>query len=199
MTPLALCGLLAKPERLAVFAAVVLGSATPSEVERATGLNAQDVVRSLRRLHHGGVVQTTDGRLVARSAVFKESVRGYAEPVTETEPLDPDRDKAAVLRVFVGAGRLRQMPAQRSKRRVVLEHIVASFEPGLRYPERAVDAVLRAWYDDHVTLRRYLIDEQLLDREDGVYWRIGGYVDVSSSAEGSSQSTVPDRDSINRR
>ena len=53
------------------------------------------------------------------------------------------------------------------------------FEPGVRYPERAVDAVLRAWYDDYVTLRRYLIDEDLMARENGLYWRTGGYVDVS--------------------
>ena len=61
----------------------------------------------------------------------------------------------------------------------MLEHIVACFEPGVRYPERAVDAILRAWYDDYVTLRRYLIDEDLMARENGLYWRAGGYVDVS--------------------
>jgi hypothetical protein len=48
-----------------------------------------------------------------------------------------------------------------------------------RYPERAVDAILRAWYDDYVTIRRYLIDEDLMARENGLYWRTGGYVDVS--------------------
>jgi hypothetical protein len=38
--------------------------------------------------------------------------------------------------------------------------------------------MLRAWYDDHAALRRYLVDENLLSREGGVYWRTGGYVDV---------------------
>ncbi|WP_448627143.1 DUF2087 domain-containing protein [Geodermatophilus sp. URMC 64] len=31
---------------------------------------------------------------------------------------------------------------------------------------------------DHAALRRDLIDEGLLSREAGVYWRTGGYVDV---------------------
>jgi hypothetical protein len=66
----------------------------------------------------------------------------------------------------------------RGKRRVVLEHIVASFEPGVRYPEREVDAVLRAWHPDHASLRRYLVDEDLLARDAGEYWRTGGYVDI---------------------
>jgi len=81
--------------------------------------------------------------------------------------------------VFLREGRLVQMPATRSKRRVVLEHIAASFEPGVRYPERAVDAILRAWFDDYVTLRRYLVDEDLVAREHNVYWRTGGYVEVN--------------------
>jgi hypothetical protein len=207
MTPLALCGLLAEPERLRVFASVVLGAQSPSEVEQATGLNAQDVVRALRRLAHGGVVQTVNGRLRAGSAVFKEAVRGSGEGgAGDPVPLDPDREKAAVLRAFLSGGRLRQMPAARGKRRIVLEHIAASFEPGVRYPERAINAVLRAWFDDYVTLRRYLIDEELMARGDGVYWRIGGYVDVSSAPPAASSSTsdsqsssTPARDSISRR
>jgi len=60
----------------------------------------------------------------------------------------------------------------------VLEHIVACFEPGVKYPERAVDAILRAWHADYAQLRRHLIDCGLMAREDGVYWRIGGPVDV---------------------
>ena len=102
-----------------------------------------------------------------------------SSPQSPDEPLEPDRQRAAVLRAFIRDGRLLQLPAARAKRRIVLEHIVACFEPGVRYPERAVDAILRAWYDDYVTIRRYLIDEELLAREHGVYWRAGGYVDVS--------------------
>ena len=71
------------------------------------------------------------------------------------------------------------MPAAMGKRRVVLEHVVLSFEPGIRYAEREVDAVLRAWHDDHAALRRYLVDEGLLGRGDGEYWRTGGMVEIS--------------------
>jgi hypothetical protein len=62
---------------------------------------------------------------------------------------------------------------------VILEHMVTAFEPGMKYPEREVDAVLRAWHPDYVSLRRYLIDEGLMAREDGVYWRTGGPVELS--------------------
>jgi len=61
---------------------------------------------------------------------------------------------------------------------VVLEHLVRVFEPGVRYPEREVNALLAVWHPDVAALRRYLVDEGLLTREAGVYWRSGGWVDV---------------------
>lgn len=179
MRPDALCGLLAEPERLSVFAAVVLGAQSPSEVAERTGLPAREVVSALRRLDQGGLVTTVDGRLAASVTAFKDALREHPPAAaTGGEPLDPDREKASVLRVFIRDGQLLQIPVARGKRRVVLEHIAACFEPGVKYPERAVDAVLRAWYADYASLRRYLIDEDLMTREQGIYWRTGGPVDV---------------------
>ncbi|HZN75301.1 MAG TPA: DUF2087 domain-containing protein [Micromonosporaceae bacterium] len=176
MKPDALCGLLAEPERLSAFAAVVLGATTPSEVASMASLPARDAVQALRRLEQGGLVSTIEGKLVAEVSVFKDAVREYAAP--PDEPLDPDQARAAVLRAFIRDGRLLQFPVAHGKLRIVLEHIVACFEPGVRYPERAVDAILRAWHPDYAALRRYLIDEDLMARESGVYWRTGGPVDV---------------------
>lgn len=178
MRPDVLCGLLAEPDRLRVYAAVVLGAETPDAVAARTGLPSRSVVAALHRLEQGGLINTGEGRLVADQAVFKDAVRQYAPSRAVEEPLDPDRQRAAVLRTFIVDGRLTRLPTARGKRRIVLEHVVASFEPGVKYPERAVDAILRAWHSDHAALRRYLIDEDLMTRERGVYWRTGGYVEV---------------------
>lgn len=84
-----------------------------------------------------------------------------------------------VLRTFLKDGALTRLPARAGKRRVLLEHIVGSFEPGVRMSEREVDEVLRGFYEpDWVSLRRYLIMEGLLSRENGQYWRTGGQVEV---------------------
>jgi hypothetical protein len=88
--------------------------------------------------------------------------------------LDPE----AVLRTFVVGGQLSSMPRAGRKRRIVLEHLVVTFEPGVRYSEAEVNAVLRSFWPDVAALRRYLVDAQLLDRAAGTYWRIGGPVDV---------------------
>ncbi|GAB7042772.1 MULTISPECIES: DUF2087 domain-containing protein [Catenuloplanes] len=83
----------------------------------------------------------------------------------------------AAVRTFVRDGRLTAMPGKLTRRRAVLDHLTrASFEPGRRYPETEVNDILRAWCDgvpgvDHVAIRRYLIDLDILAREDGLYWR----------------------------
>lgn len=176
MGPDDLCRLLAEQDRLAAFAAVVLGARTADEVAGATGLTAREVAVALRRLIDRGLVGAIDGGLAADTGAFKAAVRQAAPAKQPDVALDPDPSRAAVLRAFIRDGRLVQLPAVRGKRRVVLEHIAAAFEPGRKYPEQVVDAVLRAWHPDHATLRRYLVDEELMDREAGLYWRIGGPV-----------------------
>ena len=84
-----------------------------------------------------------------------------------------------VLRNFLtDDGRLHTIPAKRAKLLVVLDHLAQCFEPGMRYPEREVDAALRRFHPDTAALRRYLVDGGLLTREAGLYWRSGGWVDV---------------------
>lgn len=84
-----------------------------------------------------------------------------------------------MLRSFFAGEALTAMPRPGRKRRIVLEHIAQLFEPGRRYDEVDVNLALRrVWPRDVAALRRYLVDERLLDRADGKYWRIGGPVEV---------------------
>jgi hypothetical protein len=58
---------------------------------------------------------------------------------------------------------------------LLLDHVAQAFEPGRRYQETAVNEILKDACDDHVTMRRYLVDYELLSRTpDGTYWRSGG-------------------------
>lgn len=84
-----------------------------------------------------------------------------------------------VLGHFLDAdGRLHTIPTRRAKRLVVLDHLAQRFALGRTYPEREVVEILSAVHPDHAALRRYLVEEQFLTREDSVYWRSGGTVVV---------------------
>ena len=80
------------------------------------------------------------------------------------------------LRGFVRDDRIETMPAKRSRRLLLLNEVAQAFEPGVRYPESEVSQALGDMFSDYAALRRYLVDEQLLERAGGQYWRIGGPV-----------------------
>lgn len=69
-------------------------------------------------------------------------------------------------------GRLVRFPRKEKRRIAVLIQIVRRFEPGRRYTQAEVNGILGGAADDHVTLRRYLVDYGLLGRtRDGAeYW-----------------------------
>lgn len=105
------------------------------------------------------------------------------DPLKARPEDEPETRK--VLRAFVADGRITAMPARAGRRHLLLERVVRLFEPGRKYDETEVNEILLGLYDDYVALRRYLVDAQLLERENGVYWRIGGQVDLSDpGAEG---------------
>lgn len=163
-----LCGLLAEPSRLRTYSAVVLGATTPEQVAGSTGLPAPTVVKALQRLAKGGLISSGSDGLRADESAFKDAVR---EGRPERTPLDPDPDRDAVLKSFIRDGRLTIFPTVPAKFRVVLEHIVTSFEPGRSYPESEVNEILNRWHPDHAALRRELVDAGLLSRADSIYVR----------------------------
>jgi hypothetical protein len=77
------------------------------------------------------------------------------------------------LRPFWRDGRIVQWPARESRRRLVLAEVVRAFPPGKRLLEAEVDVILREFWPDHCQLRRALVERELLNRKDGVYWRVG--------------------------
>lgn len=85
----------------------------------------------------------------------------------------PDAWSQRVLDTFFVRGRLTHIPAQRKKRRVVLDRLIEDFEPERDYPEAEVNRILVDVHDDVATLRRELVAERLLERREGVYRRVG--------------------------
>lgn len=183
-------GLLAEPERLRVVSALALGAGTIAEVAAATGLQVREVVAALRRLERGGLVSREKDQVTLHVDRFKETAREGA-PTGRQEPLSADPATDRVLRAYTRDGRITGLPAQLTKRRLLLEHVAAMFEPGVRYPEREVDAMMRDWHADHAMLRRHLVDAALLARESGFYWRIGGPVAVEPAAPVAAQPAAP--------
>jgi hypothetical protein len=75
-----------------------------------------------------------------------------------------------VLHSFFEGGRLLSIPAQHSKRLIVLRYLAETvFEEGRNYPEKEVNQLLALRHPDVASLRRYQIDEGFMDRAAGIY------------------------------
>lgn len=83
-----------------------------------------------------------------------------------------------VLQNFVADGKLIAIPVQRKKRLAVLRWLVEDFQPGRRYPEPEVNRIIARRHGDFESIRRYLIDEELMQRKRSVYWRTGSLPNV---------------------
>jgi hypothetical protein len=171
-----LAGLLADDDRRRVFAALVLGASDDGAVRTLAALDARAAGKALQRLTDAGLVlRGDDGTLHLLAEAFAVATRADAalEP-RSNEHAGETEDRARVLRAFVHDGRLVSIPAVHAKRVIVLDWLVQRFEPGRHYSEQMVNLILGQVHADTAALRRYLVDEGMLDREHGEYWRTGG-------------------------
>ncbi len=84
--------------------------------------------------------------------------------------------KSRVIDSFFRGGKLRSIPTQRKKRRIVLEYILDRFELGKVYSEKEVNSVIRDYHEDFCTIRREFIMEKMMTRKEGKYQRNSSYI-----------------------
>jgi hypothetical protein len=177
-SPRELVGLLADDDRRRVIAALVLGASDTDAVRQAAGLDARAAGKALQRLLDAGlVVRGDDGTLHLLGEAFALAARAEAEREPRSvEHADEPAERARVLRAFVRDGRLVSIPAVHAKRMIVLDWLAQRFEPGRRYSEQMVNLILGQVHPDTASLRRYMVDADILSRDHGEYWRSGGSV-----------------------
>jgi hypothetical protein len=183
-SPRTVLGLLAGEDRRKVVSALILGSTTVSEIESSTQLSNAIVIKALERLVGGGLVERTPpsptakgGGLRLCSNVFEQAARDSAQLRRAVTPEDMGAtpSQASGMRNWLTEdGRLKSVPMQRIRRMPILDFLAGKFEPGKTYPEARVNLILGEFHSDTAALRRYLVDEEFLERRDGFYWRAGG-------------------------
>ena len=89
------------------------------------------------------------------------------------EDVDVDAFDRKVVRDFSRRdGSLKEIPAQEKKLQAILRRIVKDFEPGRHYAEKQVNEIIAHFHPDTASLRRALIDYNLMQRANGKYWRV---------------------------
>jgi hypothetical protein len=170
--PAQILGKVADEKRVRAFAAVALGASSVPDVAARAELTDDQAARALAHLVGAGLVREGDAGLQVDLRVLAEAARASSTPRRRPTLEGATPAQAAVVRNFVAEdGRLRALPTREAKRLLVLEWVASRFDPGRRYAEKEVNGVLFGVYDDVASLRRFLVDEGILTREAGVYWR----------------------------
>lgn len=169
---------IADETRLRILGAIANEPLNGKDLAEQLDLTPPTISHHMRKLVDAGVViATTDAQrqwyrlngdllLASRKVSLGESKQQTAENGSE----DADEQfRAKVIRDFFTDGRLKEIPAQRKRRVIVLQHIVTSFDPGRSYPEREVNEMLKSFHPDFATLRRELVDYGFLERDKGIY------------------------------
>ena len=148
------------------------------------GLHPATISHHMTRLRNAGLVEARAESYYSVYRLRMDSVQSLAKQLFSTgglasvaADLDADAYDKKVLGDFTSpSGRLKTIPAQRKKRSAILRHIVQDLEPGQRYSERRLNNVLKRYHPDTAFLRREIISEKLLARDDGEYWRVDSRV-----------------------
>ncbi|MCR4695854.1 MAG: metalloregulator ArsR/SmtB family transcription factor [Lachnospiraceae bacterium] len=104
--------------------------------------------------------------------VFNVSILDILREKSEEKDLQAERDEAyrkKVIDSFFEYGKLKSIPTQRKKERIVLEEITKAFEADRSYTEREVNIIIADYHDDFCTLRRDMVTEKLLIRDKNQY------------------------------
>jgi hypothetical protein len=171
-SPALVLGRLADERRLRVLAAAALGDRSIAEIAARAGLSEGEAARAFAHLAGAEILVRDESGVRVDLGTFSRAARAASSPRRRPELRDATPEQRAVVRNFVDAeSRLTTIPARAAKRRIVLEYVAGRFEPDREYREQEVNAILAELHDDHVTLRRLLVDEGFLTREAGVYRR----------------------------
>ena len=171
---------LADPTRIRILGLLAERPMYGQELAKALDVTAPTISHHLSPLVMAGLVQvrrennyhyyelSSEGL-----AHLAESTQHIASLIFPNNPLPPrSEERARVLATFIQDGRLVSIPAQYKKRRYVMEELARSFEWGRLYDEKEVNAILKTFHKDFASLRREMIDQRIMMREDGRYWLV---------------------------
>ncbi|HUV30757.1 MAG TPA: DUF2087 domain-containing protein [Acidobacteriota bacterium] len=139
---------------------------TTAELAQKLKMNVQVIARKVQ----SGEISAY--KLGKEWRIPEQSVFQWLQKHANTRPAGK-KDK--VLSAFVKNDHVERLPAQRSKRKYLLEYILAQFEPNRVYTEDEVNRIVTRHHADVCTVRREFVLEKMMDRLDGKYRRRTGY------------------------
>jgi hypothetical protein len=164
---------LADAERLKIAGLLGVEALSPTQIAERLDMKPAEVQHHLEQLTTAGLAHKVGNLYQLDSQALEKLTR---QVLAQSRPPAPeyegDEFEVKTLRAYISPdGTLKAIPTQHKKLMVILSHLVKNFEPEVKYPETQVNQVLRRFHEDTAALRRYMVDNKLLSREKGIYWK----------------------------
>jgi hypothetical protein len=160
---------LADPARLRILGLLAERPLAGHELADQLDLTPPTISHHMRRLVAARLVDVVPDAQSRIYSLRTDAIREISTSVLNQRAAPESEEENAVLRAFFDGPRLRQIPASRKKRVVVLRRLLERFAPGRDYTEAEVNEMLREAHDDVATLRRELVDYGFMARDRGIY------------------------------
>ena len=168
---------LADKSRLQILKSLMIEDMYVERLAERLNLTAPTISFHLKKLEDAGAVVSYKEQYYTmyslKKDIFMTNIIDIIKEESTESKEQKEREEAyrrKVINAFFEYGKLKSIPSQRKKERIVLEEIAKAFEPGKKYTEREVNLIIADFFDDFCTIRRDMYSEMLLDRKDAVYW-----------------------------
>jgi hypothetical protein len=164
--------------RVRIIALLQQGPLNGQTIAEKLGLKPPTITHHIAKLREVGLIKerrdkntiyfTLNTKILEMSAKSILTVGTGGDSKLEMSVTEGERS-AIINNFFTKDGKLKNYPAQRKKKLVVLAHIVKGLKFGKVYQEKEVNEYLIQFHEDYATLRRELIMCQYMYRENNQY------------------------------
>lgn len=167
---------LADESRLLILNSLLEKAQYVEELAERLRLSPSTISFHLKKLEEAGLVRKVKSQYYAiyhiNTEILDLKLKEFIRFNNDAHPEQEERIKKyreKVINIFMKNGSLIKMPAQYKKRRIILEKIAENFQPEKVYTELEIDNIIKESFDDYCAIRRYFIDEGIMQRKNGLY------------------------------
>lgn len=154
---IALFKCLADKSRLQILKSLMTEEMYVERLAERLSLTSATISFHLKKLEEAGAVKSRKDQYYMmysiNEEIFKSSIIDILKEKSDDQAKQEERDLAyrkKVIDSFFEYGKLKSIPSQRKKERIVLEEISRAFETGREYTEREVNIIIADYNDDFV-------------------------------------------------
>lgn len=159
-------------ERLQIIGLLADRTHTLPELSAALQEKEVSLLRHLAQLRQAGLILEEGQGATATYRLSSAGLADFQRLILENEA--PEHPEEVVLQRFTRDGQLVEMPGDPAEQETILRWLADKFEPGRRYSESAVEAIIYRFYPQSTGVSTMLVEHGLLQRDGQIYWRPEG-------------------------